>query len=98
MKLTRAGVRIIVHEPNNWSKGNLFGTIVSERGQILTVKLSHKIVGNQVTSDLLKLSPHQTEGRFKALAQYYSVMVNGSLIDEDTQQEEALIYGSVTFD
>ena len=99
MALKGTGVRIIVHEPTTWDKGNLFGTIIYDRGGTkLVVKLSKKIIGNQLTSDLLELSPHKQGDTFKPLTQYYSVMANGSLIDENTEAKEYFIYGSITFD
>ncbi len=99
MGLRGAGVRIIVHEPSNWDKGNLFGTIIFDRGvDKIIVKLSSKIEGRRITSDLLELSPHKQGDTFKPLTQYYSVMVDGSLIDENREVKEPLIYGSITFD
>lgn len=99
MALRGTGVRIIVHEPSNWDKGNLFGIIIFDRGgDKIIVQLSDKIAGRQLTSDLLELSPHKQGDTFKPLTQYYSVMVNGSLIDENKEVKEPLIYGSITFD
>ena len=99
MALRGTGVRIIVHEPSNWDKGNLFGTIIFDRGRDkIIVQLSDKIAGKQLTSDLLELSPHKQGDTFKPLTQYYSVMVIGSLIDENKEVKEPLIYGSITFD
>jgi hypothetical protein len=99
MALRGTGVRIIVHEPTTWDKGNLFGTIIYDRGgNKLIVKLSKKIIGNELTSDLIELSPHQQDDTFKPLTQYYSVMVDGSIIDENREVREPLIYGSITFD
>ena len=99
MALRGTGVRIIVHEPSNWDKGNLFGTIIFDRGgNKIIVKLSDKIAGSQLTSDLLELSPHKEGDTFKPLTQYYSVMVDGNLIDENKEVKEPLIYGSITFD
>ena len=99
MQLRGASVRIIVHEPKTWDKGNLFGTIVFDRnGNKLIVKLSKEISGNQLTSDLLELSPYKQEDTFKLLTQYYSVMVNGSLVNESAEIKEYLLYGSITFD
>ena len=99
MALRGTGVRIIVHEPSNWDKGNLFGTIIFDRGgDKIIVKLSNEIAGSQLTSNLLELSPHKQGDTFKPLTQYYSVMVDGSLIDENKEVKEPLIYGSITFD
>jgi len=99
MALRGTGVRIIVHEPSNWDKGNLFGTIIFDRGgDKIIVKLSNEIAGSQLTSDLLELSPHKQGDTLKPLTQYYSVMVDGSLIDENKEVKEPLIYGSITFD
>jgi len=99
MALRGTGVRIIVHEPANWDKGNLFGIIIFDRGgDKLIVKLSDKIAGSQLTSDLLELSPHKQGDTFKPLTQYYSVMIDGSLIDESMEVREPLIYGNITVD
>lgn len=99
MALKGTGVRIIVQEPKTWDKENLFGTIIFDRGvDKIIVRLSKKISGNQLTSDLLELSPRKQGNTFKPLTQYYSVMANGSLLDEKTGAKEYLIYGSVTFD
>ncbi len=99
MTLRGTGVRIIVHEPANWDKGNLFGTIIFDRGvSKIIVKLSNKITGSQLTSDLIELSPSKQGDTFKPLIQNYSVMVNGSLVDENREAKEPLIYGSITFD
>lgn len=98
MALRGQGVRIIVHEPSSWGKGNLFGTIVFDRGDRIIVKLSNTITGNQLISNLLEFSPHEEGDTFKSLTQYYSVMADGSLIDESGEAREPLIYGSITFD
>jgi hypothetical protein len=99
MSLQGTGVRIIIHEPSGWSKGNLFGTILSSRGKkILIVKLSEKISSNNLISDLIELSPRNQSESFKSLAQQYSVMVNGNLVSENYDRKEYLLYGSVTFD
>ncbi len=77
MSLRGQTVRIIIHEPDNWDKGNLFGTIVSDRGgHKLVLKLSSKIIGKEITSDILKLQPLTEKETFKPLGQYYSIMVN----------------------
>ncbi|MCP9764077.1 hypothetical protein [Lacihabitans soyangensis] len=99
MSLRGTGVRIIVHEPTTWDKGNLLGKIIFDRGgNKLIVKLSNTISGNQLTSDLIELSPHELGDTFKSLTQHYSVMIDGSLIDESREIKEPLIYGSITFD
>ena len=99
MALRGTGVRIIVHEPSNWGKGNLFGTIIFDRGgNRIIVKLYDKITGRKLTSDLLELSPHKQGDTFKPLTQYYAIMVDGSLIDESSEVKEPLIYGSIAFD
>jgi hypothetical protein len=99
MSLRGTGVRIIVHEPSNWTKGNLFGTIIFDRdGNKIVVKLSRKISGSQLKSDLLELSPHKQGDTFKLMTKYYSVIVDGSLITENREVKEPLICGSITFD
>ena len=77
----------------------MFGIIIFDRGEDkIIVKLSDKIAGSQLTSDLLELSPHKQGDTFKPLTQYYSVMVDVSLINETKELKEPLIYGSITFD
>ena len=99
MSLQGQTVRIIVHKPESWDKGNLFGTILSDRGgQKIILKLLEKIVGKEITSDILEIEPLTNKETFKPLGQYYSVMVNGSLRSMDTEKLEHIIYGSVTID
>ena len=99
MSLQGKSVRIIVHEPVNWNKGNLFGTILSDRcGQKITLKLLDKINGKEFSSDILEIQTLTEKETFKPLRQYYSVMVNGSLKSDETEKSEHIIYGSVTID
>lgn len=99
MSLQGQTVRIIIHEPENWDKGNLFGTIISDRGgKKLIIKLTTQIIGNEITSDIFELQPMTDKETFKPLGQYYSVMVNGSLKCNETEKTEHVIYGSVTID
>ena len=99
MSLQGQTVRIIVHEPVNWNKGNLFGTIISDRGgQKITLKLLDKLIGKEITSDILEIQTLTEKETFKPLGQYYSVMVNGSLTSDETNKTEHIIYGSVTID
>ena len=99
MSLQGQTVRIIVHKPETWDKGNLFGTILSDRGgQKIILKLLEKVVGKEITSDILEIQPLSNKETFKPLGQYYSVMVNGSLKSEETEKSEHIIYGSVTLD
>lgn len=99
MSLQGRTVRIIIHKPETWDKGNLFGTILSDRGgKKLLLKLTDQIVGEEITSDILELQPLTEKETFKPLGQYYSVMVNGSLKSNETEKTEHIIYGSVTID
>ena len=99
MSLQRKTVRIIVHEPEKWYKNNLFGTIISDRGgKKLILQLTEKIVGKEITSDILELKPKAENETFRPLEQYYSVMVNGSLKCTESENHEHIIYGSVTID
>lgn len=93
------GVRIIVHEPKNWNDGNLFGEIISDRGgKKLIVKLIKPIKGKLISSDIIELKPQNEKDIFKPLFQYYSIMINGNLIDENNEISEYIISGSVTLD
>jgi len=95
MSLQGQTVRIIVHKPENWKKGNLFGTILSDRsGKKLVLKLSNKIND----TDILELEPANGKETFKLLEQFYSVMVNGSLKYEGIEENKYFIFGSVTLD
>jgi hypothetical protein len=99
MSLQGKTVRIIVHEPENWDKGNLFGTIISDRGgKKLLLKLTDQIIGDEIASDIIELQPMTGKETFKPLIQHYSVMVNGSLRNSETEKTEHIIYGSVTID
>ncbi len=98
MSLKGQTVRIIVNEPWNW-EGNLFGTILSDRGgDKLLVKLTKPIKGNKLTSDLIELKPINEKETFKPLGQYYSVTVGGALVDEKNEEFDYIIIGSVTLD
>jgi hypothetical protein len=99
MSLQGCTVRIIVHEPENWDKGNLFGTILSDRGgNKLLVKLTKPIEGRERASDLIELRPIEKGTTFKPLLQYYSVVISGWILAEKTGEYEYIIMGSVTID
>lgn len=99
MSLKGKTVRIIVHEPENWDKNNLFGTIILDRGgKKLLLQLTEKIIGKEITSDIIELKPKTENETFRPLEQYYSVMVNGSLKCTESENKEHIIYGSVTID
>lgn len=99
MSLQGQTVRIIIHKPETWDKGNLFGTIISDRGgKKLLLKLTDKMVGKEITSDILELQPLTEKETFKPLGQYYSVMVNGNIKSSENEKTEFLFYGSVTID
>jgi hypothetical protein len=98
MSLTGQGVRIIVSEPWEWKHGNLFGTVVSQRGQVLLVRLSKAIEGNSFTSDLMELRPRYQGETFKRLEQFYSVTVGGALVHSETKETDYVMIGSVTMD
>lgn len=98
MSLKGQTVRIIVNEPWNW-EGNLFGTILSDRGgDKLLVKLTKPIKGSKLTSDLIELKPRYEKETFKPLGQYYSVTVGGALVDEKNDEFDYIITGNVTLD
>ena len=97
--MSKPTVRIIVAEPFEWTYGNLFGEILSERnGDKLRVRLTQQINGKSFSSDILLLTPLFKDETFKPLQQYYSVAVHGSLINEDTNEQEFIIIGNVTYD
>jgi hypothetical protein len=98
MSLTGQTVRIIVSEPWDW-EGNLFGTILSDRGgDKLLVRLTKPITGKTLTSDLIELKPRYEKETFKPLGQNYSVTVGGALVTADTDDFDYIIIGSVTID
>lgn len=97
--MSRLTVRIIVAEPFEWAYGNLFGEIISERnGDKLTIRLTEKIKGKSFLSDILVLTPRFKNETFKPLQQYYSVTINGALVNEETNEQDFIIIGSVAYD
>lgn len=97
--MSKLTVRIVVAEPFEWTYGNLFGEIISERhGDKLIVRLTQKINGKSFLSDILLLTPRFKNETFKPSQQYYSVTVNGSLINEETNEQDFIITGNVTYD
>jgi len=98
MSLCGQTVRIIVNEPYEWTYGNLFGTVICERGNKIRVRLTKAITGTRLTSDLIELQPWDQKGTFNPLRQNYSVIIAGALISEDLQETDHIIIGSVTFD
>lgn len=98
MSLRGQTVRIIVNEPWDW-EGNLFGTILSDRGgQKLLVELTKPITGKKLTSNLIELTPRYEKETFKPLTQNYSVTVGVALVTKDTDEFDYIIIGSVTID
>jgi|SRR6185503_10184674 len=99
MSLRGQTVRIIVNEPYEWDYGNLFGTIIYDRGgEEIIVKLTKSIKGKKLTSDLLKLLPRYANETFKPLTQHYAVTVGGSLVNQDSNEFDYILIGSVTID
>lgn len=99
MSLRGKTVRIIVSEPFEWNYGNLFGTIEDDRGgNTLKVRLTNKIKGKKLTSDLIELKPRYEKESFKPLLQNYSVNVGGALIEENSEKFDYIIMGTVTVD
>ena len=97
MSLKGRTIRIIVSEPSNWGE-NLFGTIISDRGNKILVKLTNTIKGKKLTSDLMELTPEEPFTTFKYLYQFYSVIANGVLLTQNLKDSESIIIGSVTID
>lgn len=97
--MSRPTVKIIVAKPFEWTYGNLFGEIISERdGDKLKVRLTQKINGKSFSSDILLLTPRYKDETFKPLQQYYSVTINGALVCEQTNEQDFIIIGNVTYD
>jgi hypothetical protein len=92
------GVRIIVSEPYEWAYGNLFGTVISSKGNKILIKLSKPIVGNKWESDLLEVSPRYQGESFKPLEQYYSVTIGGALRKENSDEFDYILIGTITID
>jgi len=89
MSLQGQTVRIIIHKPENWDKGNLFGIIISDRGgKKILLKLTDQIVGKEITSDTIELQLLTEKEKFKPLGQHYSLMVNGDLKCDETEKTE----------
>ncbi|MCX2430379.1 hypothetical protein [Pedobacter sp. GR22-10] len=92
-------VKIVVIEPVEWNAGNLFGEIISERdGNKLKVRLTRRIKGKRFFSDILMLTPSIENETFKPLHQYYTVRVNGSIFDEQTNEQECVFTSNITYD
>lgn len=92
-------VRIVVTEPIEWNASNLFGEIISERdGNTLKVRLTRSITGRKFSSDILMLTPSIENETFKPLHKYYTVSVNGSIFDEQTNEQECVFTGNITYD
>jgi len=91
-------VRIIVHEPVDWKSGNIFGTVVNDRGGKRLVVELMKIEDSILLSNVIELRPREDKASFKPLMQYYSVMVDGVFLDKEGNAIEGGIYGSVTLD
>lgn len=86
MVLRGTGVKIIVHEPYSWDKGNLFGIIIFCRGgNKLIVRLINTISDSRLISILIELLPHKRGDALKQLIQYYTVVISGSLIGENIE-------------
>lgn len=97
--MSKPTVRIVVAEPFEWTYVNLFGEIISQRnGDKLKVRLTQKIKGKSFSSDILLLTTLFKGETFKPLQKYYSVTVNGSLINEETNEQDFIIIGNVTYD
>jgi hypothetical protein len=93
------GVKIIVHKPEIWKYGNIFGDILSERnGNKLIVKMTKSIKGENIESKFIELKPQNEAETFKPLFRNSTVMVNGNIFDENNEISEYVISGSVTFD
>ncbi|MEZ4800272.1 MAG: hypothetical protein R2809_10965 [Flavobacteriales bacterium] len=97
--MSRPTVRNIVAEPSEWTYGNLFGEIKSERnGDKFKVRLTPLKIGKSFSSNILVLTPRIKDETFKPLQQYYSVTINGSLVNEETNEQEFIVIGNVTYD
>ena len=97
--MSRPTVRIIVAEPFKWTYGNLFGETIFERdGDKLKVRLTQKSKGKSFSSDIMLLTPRFKDETFKPLQQYYSVTINGALVNEETNEQDFIIIGNVTYD
>ncbi len=97
MSLVGQTVRIIISEPFEWTYGNLFGQITSDRGgDKLIVKLTREIKCNKLTGDIVELTPRYEKERVSVLEKHYSLTVNGTLVT--TQGREFVFSGTVTLD
>ena len=89
----------MVSEPFEWNHGNLFGTIEDDRGgKTLKVRLTNEIRGNKLTSDLIELKPRYEKETFKPLSQNYSVTIGGALINDNSEDFDYILIGTVTID
>jgi hypothetical protein len=60
--------------------------------------LSKAIKGAKLTSGLLELTPQYENETFKPLTHNYSVTVGGALIQQDSDEFDYILIGSVMID
>ena len=91
------GIRVIVHKPEGFKLGNLFGEIINQRGNALKVKLSQTLQGSNFKSNVIIFHPEEGKS-FKPLSQFYAVFVSGYLYNEISEASEYILYGTISYD
>lgn len=97
--LRGSSVRISVEKPSNRKPAHLFGTVIYERhGNKLIIKLSETMEGSKMRSDMMLITPQAHKERFNFTGRNTEIMVHGTLISEDQQEQEASISGILSLD
>jgi hypothetical protein len=98
MSLVTAGVRIIVSEPFELSKPNLFGIIKSRRGESLFVELSDPITLKGFTSKHMEFRPRFKEESISMLEKNQAISVNGALLVEGQKDPVFALIAALSVD
>ena len=98
MSIVTAGVRIIVSEPFELSKPNLFGIIKSRRGEALFVELSDPITLKGVTSKQMEFRPRFKEESIFMLEKNQAISVSGALLVEGRKDPVFALIATLSVD
>lgn len=86
------GIRIVT------KKDNIFGKVLKDNGNSITIKLSKTYTIGNLCSDLIEIVHVDTEKSLKPISQYYSIEINGVLINEMSGEKKHLLTGIATID
>lgn len=93
MSLMNTGLRIIPIEPFENAEANIFGRVIKERGNNVTVSLNKPIQG----CDLLELEPIN-DNKLRQLEQHSTIKAVVYVIDSVLQEKRVLCIANVTTD